>query len=247
MLQRISFASLGLLLLAATAQAQTDPNQMGASAQANLNTLTTNAPTVIPNPVGDGVKGSPYADDQWRLAQITLSNKLPLAPVPIKYDVLGQRLLMHKAAPSPDSLQLDDRLVQQFVLLNPTKAGAVARPRLFRRFAEAPTPGERADYVEVLHQGRYTLLKRHRRTLKKADFQGAYNSNNRYDEIQDHSEYFLAAADAPARPVKLSLKALEAAAPMLQASLKQAAAGKPLRSDADWTLVLDVADPAAAR
>ena len=242
MLQRISFASLSLLLLAATAQAQTDPSQMGAAAQANLNALTTNAPTMIPRSVGDGVKGSPYVDDQWRLAQITLSNKLPLAPVPIKYDVLGQRLLMHKAAPSPDSLQLDDRLVQ----LNPT-AGAAARPRIFRRFAEAPTPGERADYVEVLHQGSYTLLKRHRRTLKKADFQGAYSSNSRYDEIQDRSEYFLATAGTPAQPVKLSLKALEAAAPPLQAALKQAAAGKPLRTEADWALVLDVADPATAK
>ena len=242
-MQRISFASLCLLLFATAAQAQTDANQAGASAQTNLNALTTNAPTMIPRPMSDGIKGSPYADDQWRMAQITLSNNLPLAPVPIKYDVLSQRLLMHKATPSPDSLQLDDRLVQQFVLLKPIKAGLAARPRIFRRFAEAPNPGERTDYVEVLHQGSYTLLKRHLRTLKKADIQGAYSSNSRYDEIQDHSEYFIASADAPAKPVKLNLKSLESAYPSLQSSLKQAAAGKPLRSEADWVLVLDLADP----
>lgn len=244
---RISFTTLSLLLLATAAQAQTDASQAGASAQTNLNALTTNAPTMISHPVSDGTKGSPYADDRWRLAQITLSNNLPLAPVPIKYDVLSQRLLMHKAAPSPDSLQLDDRLVQQFVLLNPTKTGLAARPRIFRRFTEAPNPSERADYVEVLHRGSYTLLKRHRRILKKADIQGAYSSNNRYDEIEEHSEYFITSSGAPTTLVKLNLKSLEAATPSLPNSLKQAASGKPLRTDADWALVLDLADPAPAK
>ena len=244
---RNSLFLLSLLLAATAAHAQVDANQAGASGQTNLNALTTNAPTVIPRPVADGTTGSPYVDDRWRLAQITLSNKLPLAPVPIKYDALSQRLLMHKAAPSPDSLQLDDRLVQQFVLLNPTGAGLSAQPRVFRRFAEAAAPADRSNYVEVLHQGTYTLLKQHRRTVKKADIQGAYSSNNRYDEIEDHSLYYLVPAGAVAQPVKLNLKSLSAAAPALQAPLKAAAAGKPLRTDADWALVLDVADPATVK
>ena len=246
-MQRTSFATLCLLVLATAAHAQTDVSQGGASGQTNLNALTTNAPTMIPRAVSDGTKGSPYVDDRWRMAQITLSNKLPLAPVPIKYDVLGQRLLMHKAAPSVDSLQLDDRLVQQFVLLNPTRAGLPAQPRIFRRFTDAPNPSEQGGYVEVLHQGTYALLKRHSRVLKKADIQGAYSSNNRYDEIEDNSEYFIASAGAPTKPVKLTLKSMQAAVPALQESLKKAAAGKPLRSDADWKLVMDVADPAAAK
>jgi hypothetical protein len=244
---RPSFAFLALLLASTAAQAQVDTHQEGASGQTNLNALTTNAPTMTPRPVADGTKGSPYADDRWRMAQITLSNKLPLAPVPIKYDVLSQRLLMHKAAPSPDSLQLDDRLVQQFVLQSPTGPGQTAQPRVFRRFAEAANPAERGDYVEVLHQGSYTLLKRHRRTVKKADIQGAYSTNNRYDEIVDLSEYYLAPAGAAAMPVKLNVKSVSAVAPALQAPLKAAAAGKPLRTDADWALVLDVADPSTAK
>lgn len=224
---------------------QTDPSLTGAAAQANLNTLTTGAPTMVPRGTREGVKGSPYADSRWRMAQITLSNHLLLAPVPLKYDVLGQRLLMQKAAPSHDSLQLDDRLVQQFVLLNPSTGGLAARPQVFRRFAEAPVAADRTGYVEVLHQGSYTLLKRHRRTLKEARYQGAYSTDNHYDEIEDHSDYFLSAAGAPAQPVKLALKSLQQAAPALAEALKSAAATQHPRTDADWSLVLDLADPAA--
>ena len=242
-MHRSFLAALSLMLAAPAAFAQqTDPN-----AQSNLNALTMGAPTVLPRGTSDGVKGSPYADSRWRMAQLTLSNRLPLAPVPLKYDVLDQRLLMHKAAPSRDSLQLDDRLVQQFVLLNPSTSGLAARPRVFRRFAEAPEAADRGSYVEVLHQGKYTLLKRHRRTLKKANFQGAYSSDNHYDEIEDHSDYFLSAVGAPAQPVKLALKPLQQAAPALAEALKSAAAAQRPRTDADWGLVLDLADPAATK
>lgn len=236
-------AVLGLMLAAPALAQQVDP----ASAQANLNSLTTGAPTVLPRGTSEGTKGSPYADSRWRMAQITLSNRGPLALVPLKYDVLDQRLLMHKAAPSPDSLQLDDRLVQQFVLLNPATGGLAARPQLFRRFAEAPVATDRGSYVEVLHQGKYTLLKRHRRTIQKASPEGAYSNGNHYDEIQDRSDYFLSAAGAPAQPVKLALKPLQQAAPDLAEALKSAAAAQRPRTDADWGRVLDIADPAAGK
>lgn len=247
-MHRRFLAALGLLLAAPAAFAQqSDPKMAGAAAQANLNALTSGAPTIVPHGTRDGVKGSPYVDNRWRMAQITLSNHLPLAPVPIKYDVLEQRLLMHKPAPSLDSLQLDDRLVQQFVLLNPIPSGLTARTQLFRRFVEAPRSADRASYVEVLHQGQYVLLKHHRRTLKQANYQGAYSSDSHYDEIEDYSDYFLSANGAPAQPVKLAIKSLQQAAPALAEALKSAAAAQHPRTDADWGLVLDLADPVAAK
>lgn len=245
-MHRSFLVALSFVLTIPTALAQqTDPNLTGAAAQANLNTLTTGAPTMVPRGTSEGTKGSPYADNRWRMAQITLSNHLPLAPMPLKYDVLSQRLLMQKTAPSHDSLQLDDRLVQQFVLLNPSTGGLAARPQVFRRFAEAPEAADRTSYVEVLHQGKYTLLKRHRRTLKAANYQGAYSTNSHYDEIEDHSDYFLSAMGAPAQPVKLALKPLQQAAPTLAEALKSATTAQHPRTDADWSLVLDLADPAA--
>lgn len=233
---------ISLLLAATAAHAQND----GSAAQANLNTLVSGAPTMVPRGSSDGLKGSPYADARWLPAQITLSNKLPLSPVQLKYDVLDHRLLMHKPAPSPDSLQLDDRLVERFVLLDPTASGT-AHSRTFRRFREAPSPQYRADYVEVLHEGSYALLKHHLKTMKKASLQGAYNTDQRYDEIEDKSVYYLRLPDASITSVKLTLKTLQTAAPALANGLKTAAAALKPKTEADWVAVFNAADPAPAK
>ncbi|MBF9237930.1 hypothetical protein I2I05_11040 [Hymenobacter sp. BT683] len=240
---------VGVLLMgAASAQAQqagTVPD--GAAAQANLAALASGSPTVVPRGASEGLKGSPYAENRWLPAQITLTNNLPLAPVPLKYDVLEHRLLMRTVARPNDSLQLDDRQVVRFVLQEPASPFGPARQREFRRFLEAPLDRHRTDYVEVLHEGRYTLLKHYQKSLKKADFQGAYSSDRRFDEIEDKSVYYLRTPEAKLVPVKLGLKPLTAAAPPLAAALKSAVDQKKPKTDADWVAVLHAADPAPAK
>ncbi|MDO7852019.1 hypothetical protein [Hymenobacter convexus] len=233
---------LGLLFTASVAHAQQD-----AAAQTNLNALAAGAPTVVPRGTADGFRGSPYADNRWLPAQITLTNALPLPPVPLKYDALDHRLLMRAPARPNDSLQLDDNRVVQFVLNEPATLSGPARARKFRRFAEAPTDNYKRDYVEVLHQGRYTLLKHYLKKLNKANYQGAYNTESHYDEIEDKSVYYLLGPDAKLVPVKLALKPLQSAAPALAAALKTAAEARKPKTDADWAAVLDTADPAAAK
>ncbi|MBF9140480.1 hypothetical protein [Hymenobacter properus] len=236
------FALLGLLFTTGLAHAQQD-----AAAQTNLNALAAGAPAVVPRGTADGFKGSPYADARWLPAQITLTNNLPLAPVPLKYDVLEHRLLMRAPARPTDSLQLDDTRVVRFVLNEPATALGPARQRVFRRFAEAPTANHKQDYVEVLHQGRYTLLKHYLKTLKKANYQGAYNTDSHYDEIEDKTVYYLLTPEAQLVPLKLALKPLQGAALALAAALKASADAKKPKTDADWAAVLDAADPATVK
>ena len=240
---------LGLLLAgAAPSHAQiANLGQEGTAAQANLAALAAGAPAVVPRGSSYGLIGSPYVDNRWLPARITLNNKIPLAAVPLKYDVLEQRLLMRTVERPNDSLQLDDRRVVQFVLLEPGFAQGLGRQRTFRRFEEAPLAKNRPDYVEVLHEGRYTLLKHYVKSLKKADFQGAYSSDRRYDEIEDKTVYYLRTPEAQVLPVKLALKPLQAAAPALAAALKTAAGKQNPKTDADWAAVLNAADPAPAK
>jgi len=240
------FPLLGILLTGA-AHAQQAVGLEGVAAQANLNALTAGAPAVIPRGESYGLVGSPYADDRWLPAQITLTNKLPLAPVPLKYDVLEHRLLLRTLARSQDSLQLNDRQVVRFVLQEPASALGPARQRVFRRFEEAPAAKDRPDYVEVLHEGRYPLLKHYLRTLKKADYQGAYSNDRRYDEIEDKSVYYLRTPEAGLVPVKLGLKPLQVAAPALASALKTAVAAQKPKTDADWSAVLNAADPVTVK
>lgn len=239
-------ASLLLAPQAARAQATT-LTQQGLAAQNNLNDLVKGLPTVLPRGESEGTLGSPYADDRWLPARLDLLNGRPLAPVPVKYDVLEHRLLMRTVERPTESLQLDDQRVRGFVLEEPATARGPARPRVFRRFLEAPLATQRTDYVEVLHEGRYALLKHYRKTLRRADYQGAYSSGQRSDEIEDHTTYYLLAPGGAPQPLKLALRPLQATAPPLATALKAAAAAQRPQTEADWAAVLRTADPAPAK
>ena len=240
------FCLLPLLLTGALAQAQTAAiGQEGAAGVSNLSDLTRGMPAVLPHGRGEGTVGSPYADARWLPGQLRLTNNLPLAPIPLKYDVLEHRLLMRSSARATDSLQLDDARVASFVLMEPASDLGPARARQFRRFAEAPLARERPDYVEVLHAGRYTLLKHYTKVLKKASQPGAYSTSPTPDVIEDHPTYYLRTPEAALLPVKLTLKALQAAAPALAAALKTAA--RAPKTEADWVALLRAVDPEPAK
>ncbi|UOQ96192.1 hypothetical protein MUN81_13115 [Hymenobacter sp. 5317J-9] len=244
---------LGLCLAGASAHAQTsnivnmpvtqrDYSKEGTNDYANLSNLTNGATHLLTRRTN--TIGSPYADNRWLTAHVTLANKQALLPMLLKYDVLDRALLMRKAAPSQDSVELNDSKVASFVLDEPASALGPARQRRFRRFEEGPAARQR-DYVEVLHEGRYALLKHYLKEIKREGFGGMYSNGAPTDEIEDASVYFLRSPEGTLTPVKLTLKALQTAAPALAEPLKAAAAAQKPRSEAGWGAVLDAADPAA--
>ena len=237
-----AFFLLVLLLTGAQARAQSAAiGQEGAAGISNLRDLTSGMPAVLPHGLGEGTLGSPYADARWLPAQLHLTNNLLLAPITLKYDVLEHRLLMRSPGRATDSLQLDDARVTGFVLTEPASGPAPTRLRQFRRFVEAPLARERPDYVEVLHAGRYTLLKHYAKILKVAGQPGAYSTGPRSDVIDDHLDYYLRTPEAKLLLVKLNLKTLQAAAPALAGPVKSAAHNP--KTEADWVAVLNAVDP----
>ncbi|WP_426061403.1 hypothetical protein [Hymenobacter sp. B1770] len=246
----LRFLYLSALLFLASTTAYAQAASMGkdaATAQANLGAITAGGSVRMDRAASYGVVGSPYADNRWLTALVTLSNGQPLAPVALKYDVLERRLLMLDEKHPSDSVMLDDRQVVRFVLQEPASVRGPARQREFRRFLEAPQQQHRPDYVEVLHMGSYTLLKNYVKALRRADYQGAYSPNRRADEIEDKSVYYLRSPGAQLVLVKLSLKSLEAAAPPLATALKAAADTHKPKTEAQWVMVLQAADPAPTK
>ncbi|WP_152981516.1 hypothetical protein [Hymenobacter sp. AT01-02] len=231
-----------LLLSAEGVYAQQANTGSGADAQTNLNSLAAGSAAVLPRGESYGMVGSPYVDNRWLPARLHMTNKVPLAPVPLKYDVLNRRLLMLPVNRPNDSLQLNDRLVAGFDLEEPAGIAGPARQRIFRRFSEAPSPELRSDFVEVIHEGNYVLLKRYEKVLKKANYQGAYSSGERSDIVEDKTTYYLRRPDATVVPVKLTMKALQAAAPELAGNLKAASGASTAKSDKEWAAVLAVVD-----
>ncbi|MET4073556.1 hypothetical protein [Hymenobacter sp. UYCo722] len=241
--------TLALLLASPLAFAQQAPMGLeGAAGQSNLRDFARGLPAVLPNGVEEGVVGSPYADNRWLLARLDVPHARPLPPVALKYDVLHHRLLMRpQLSGRPDSLELDDARVAGFVLSEPATPLGPGRQRRFRRFEESPVPVQRTSYVEVLHQGRYTVLIHRRKTLIPAELPSAYNAGHSAATIVDHTDYYLRTPEGQLRPLKLSLKALQQGAPALASALQAAVQSRMPGSEADWGLVLDVADPAAAK
>lgn len=233
--------SLALWQGVGSAQGQTAaPSQSAADMQVNISSLVRGLPAELPNGSSE-MKGSPYAIAQWLPGHLTLSNKLSLKPVPLKYDVLHQRLLMRPDFKSRDSLLLDDQLVARFTLDEAATALAPAQTRTFQRFSDAPEARARAAYVEVLHESRYALLKQYVKVLHKADYQAAYSNGSHYDEVEDKLLYYLRRPDGSVVPVKLNLKSLAAAAPDLAPRLPQTL---PLpKTDRDWAAAFHAADP----
>lgn len=229
-----------LLLAGPLAQAQrANPEQAGAAGQANLDKLAHGDAAPLYLGRTDGVEGSPYLDDHWLPAQLTTDNQVPLAPVPLKYDVLNHWLLMRSA--THDSLPLDDRHVVSFVLREPASAAGPARQRRFRRFAEAPNPAHRNHYAEVLHEGRYVLLKHYLKTVRKAPASSGYGMDAPAATLDDKTAYFLRLSAAETVPVKLTLKSLQSALPSLAGPLKSR--GQAARTEADWVAILQQLDP----
>ena len=236
-----AFFLLALLLTGAGARAQSAATgQEGAAGISNLRDLTSGMPAVLPHGHSEGTVGSPYADARWLPAQLRLTNNLLLAPIALKYDVLEHRLLMRSPDRTTDSLQLDDARVTGFVLTEPASGLAPARLRQFRRFVEAPL-ARGTDYVEVLHAGRYTLLKHYAKILKVPGQPQAYSTGPRSDVIEDHLTYYLRTPEAELLPVKLSLRTLQESAPALAGALKSAAHNP--KTEADWVAVLNAVDP----
>lgn len=240
-----------LVVTTATAYAQQSGTAFttGANGQENLNALVRGAPTVVPDTRYEGLRGSPYVITRWLPGTITMarSNSV-LQPVPLKYDVFQKRILMRNVQKG-DSLEINANLIKSFVLTDaamPDPATGKPTEHYFRRFLEAPTPIEQVDFVEVLHEGKYTLLKRYAKRLEKASYQGAYSSDRRYDELVSKEEYFLRSPDRSLEPVKPNLKALQSAAPKLADALKAEASKQKLsgKSEAELVRLLNAVDPA---
>ncbi|OUJ72644.1 hypothetical protein [Hymenobacter crusticola] len=206
--------------------------------QENLNSIMKGSAGMTMDNRYEGLSGTPYVVPRWLSATITTRQNKVIEATPLKYDVLQQHLLMRDPH-NGDSLLLDDNAVASFVLHDPDR---LPEKRAFRRFLEAPVPAQSREFVEVLHQGKYTLLKQYSKEVQKASYKGAYSTDRRADEIRDKITYYLLGANKSATPVKLNVKALQTVAPDLAAALKEEASKRPARTESDLVALLQAVD-----
>ncbi|GAB3824286.1 hypothetical protein [Hymenobacter jeollabukensis] len=188
----------------------------------------------------EGLVGTPYLSKGWSMAKVTLADKRELAGAPARYDVYRRVLVVQPYANKKDSVWLDANRMKEFSLL-PVLPGQAERR--FLPFAEAPDAEKRTAFVEVLYQGAsgYALLKLPRKLMVKANYQGGYAADRRFDELVDRTEYYLRRPDGSVVEVKLNQKSIAGAAPAL-AALGQTK--RTVKTEQDAVELLRAADPA---
>lgn len=186
------------------------------------------------------LEGQPWIQRSWQPGQVMMP-KSRLDNVLLKYDAYGQQLLAVTKGKT-DTLLLDHRLVQGFVMQDESGPG---RQLTFQRFDNAPQPEQRLNFVEVLHAGKYSLLKHHGRQLHRGNDGVVLNGDSNNDRIAEVYTYYLSRPDGTAVPVKLNAKAISAAAPDLAAAIKtQLASKKADNNEAGMANLLQMVDKA---
>ena len=185
------------------------------------------------------VNGSPYMDSRWLVAHLTTTRRAQIPPLPLRYDVLNKRLVMQPSDAVHDSLQLNDNDLVQFELDEPATDNRPAYKRVFRRFSEAPVPTQTTDYVEVLHEGKFTLLKHYEKKYTESVSNGLVEGGGR---IADRLTYYVSRPNSGVVPVKLSLKSMQVMLPDLAAALKNSPTVQNAKTEREWAAILDSLD-----
>ncbi|KAA9339405.1 hypothetical protein F0P96_01945 [Hymenobacter busanensis] len=232
---------VGFTSVPALAQQTSTANTSGAAVSESLSALSRGAVGFSYDDRYTGVKGSPYVMRVWQPADITLNTNVRIPSVRLKYDALRNQLLARPDNSRPDSVMLNIASVKSFAFQDALRPG---ERRVFRRFEEAPVLADKQAFVEVLHEGQYTLLKRYGKEFRKANFKGAYSENRPYDEVLDRTQYFLRRPDGHVNEVKLSVKSFAGGAPELAAKLKSVAdrAERNLKTESEFAALLAAAE-----
>ncbi|MFC7669122.1 hypothetical protein ACFQT0_18525 [Hymenobacter humi] len=97
--------------------------------------------------------------------------------------------------------------------------------------------------MEVLHDGKYPLLKRYIKDLHRASSVSGFETKPGKLEMIEKVVYYLGQPQGGAAQVKLNLKGMQQAAPGLAASLAAVPGANRATTEADWAAVLKAADP----
>jgi len=138
-----------------------------------------------------------------------MQNGRRFSNLPLKYDIYSEVLAAKRSA--SDSVLLNSAQISAFAFQDPS----LNLNRNFRRlsYTVKGISDTQGSFFEVMHEGtKYALLRKYRKTIRKANYQGAYGADKLYDEFIGSSDLFLRLPDSPNLvEVKLNRKSLMAA------------------------------------
>ena len=143
----------------------------------------------------EGVKGSPFYYDKWQTGIIELGNGQNIEGIQLKYNVFEVELLLNK--PGEGSFYLQKSDIKSFKLID----GENGKEISFLKFKH-PKKDDKYAFYRVIFNGEIILLEYIKVVFEKADYEGGYSNDKRYDEFKKYpSIYYYNAPDD--QPLKL--------------------------------------------
>ena len=190
----------------------------------------------------EGMKGTQYFIDEWLLGQLIFSNGNNKTPksIPLKYDTFTKDLIFKR--PQGDSIIVNPKQISGFVINDPSHN--ISYPFVKHENLKTETGIIPLCYLMVLYKNKTSLLKYISKRVQKADYQGAYSVDRRYDSYLDYSEYFVQKPDSSLTRVKLKKSSivdiLEDKKPQIEAFIKKE--NLTFKNDIDVARVLSYYD-----
>jgi hypothetical protein len=161
----------------------------------------------------EGVRGTPYLADYWNTGTIVLKNGKSLNNVPLKIDLYGYEVISKRA--TGDSIIVKANSIDKIMYTDVLNS----QQHIFRKWQDLGVA--KTGYADILHEGKYQFIADRKKTLVKANYQGAYSANRPYDEFMDELGYYVKKPDQAPEKIKLTRKAILDVFPDHQQELKE--------------------------
>lgn len=170
----------------------------------------------------EGMQGTPYFIDEWLSGKLVFTNgdagkKSHL----LKYNTQTKELLMKR--PQGDSIIVFPNQITAFTINDASKN--VSYPFIKVENLKADGGTVPVCFLMVLYKNKSSLLKYVSKNILKANYQGGYSADRRYDSYVDNSQYFIRKSDNSLVKVKVKkssvLDALEDKKAEIEAYIKK--------------------------
>lgn len=181
---KLTLSCLGLLV-ASVSMAQSISNTDGYERNENLRELGSTDGTGNVRTFDNryqGVKGSPYVFEEWFPGEVYLNNKQKVVINDLNYNCFDNEIAYKD--PATEAIRLINRYMVDFFQLDIGDENLSFVPVKLE-------DGEDAVFAELLYDFSSKVYKVYRKEFLKANYEGGYSADRKYDEFVDKSDLFV--------------------------------------------------------
>lgn len=219
-MKKIFFVLIALFTAVLLPSQEVSPNAMNYRYLEEVQALNPNNPTLRGFDYRyQGVRGTPLLWEDWKPAAIIFAGRDSFSPeVQVNLDLFDQYLFFRLKTGAIGQLKADKITAVKF-------AGEPGGDdMLFKTFPERQIEGGKSDapaFYQVIYDHTFVLLKSVRKTFRKADYEGPFSADRRYDEYLEKVTYWIKEKDGPFTKLNLNKKSLAKALPEQVVNIKR--------------------------